>query len=166
MVKGVEACSIPEQGLLRRYANAHDFVDCYVVGVDRSVSLEQFVFAFYTTWLFKLERFVLRLVSKPSTDAHAQQLAAGSSDRFSAWDVEARAPEQLLMRDFRGNTRSWFMIAKCGGATRLYFGSAVIARTSTPQRRPVLGKRFRMLLAFHRLYSRLLLSAAEARLRR
>jgi len=51
--------------------------------------------AFYTTLVFKLERLILKLaVSRPSTDAQAKQLAAGSIDEFSAWHVEARSENQ------------------------------------------------------------------------
>ena len=40
------------------------------------ISFPEFVFAFYTTLLFKLERLILKwTVSKPSTDAQARQLA-------------------------------------------------------------------------------------------
>ena len=67
--------------------------------------------AFYTTWLFRLERWILRLaVARPSTDEEAHQLARGEREAFAAWSVEARAPDQLLMCDFTGRTRSWLMV--------------------------------------------------------
>jgi len=117
--------------------------------------------------LFKLERVILKwLVAKPSTDQQAEELARGGRDSFAAWTVEASAPNQLLMRDFLGNTRSWLMVEPRheGGVTRLYFGSAVVphANRKTGQRR--LGFGFRALLGFHRRYSRALLTAARARL--
>lgn len=117
--------------------------------------------AFYTTWLFRLERWILRhMVGRPSTDQEARQLARGERDAFAAWSVEARAPGQLLMRDFTGRTRSWLMVAPAAGTdgTRLYFGSVVV---------PVPGARLRgPLIGFHKCYSRMLLGAAARRLAR
>jgi hypothetical protein len=56
-------------------------------------------------------------------------------------------------------------IAGNGSATRLYFGSAVLpTRTKSGEAR--MSAAFTALLGFHRLYSRLLLAAAVARLSR
>ncbi len=67
----------------------------------------------------------------------ATQLSRGERQSFAAWKVEASAPNQLLMCDFLGNTRSWLMIEPRddGGATRLYFGSAIVPRTDSSGRR-------------------------------
>ena len=121
----------------------------------------QYVEAFYTTWLFKLERWILKwALSRPSTDAQARELAAGALERFSAWRVEGRADNQLLMRDeFTGRTHSWLMTEARAGGTRLYFGSVVLRRGDGR-----LGGSFGLLLGFHKLYSRLLLGAARRRL--
>ena len=160
----IQACSIPTDGLLRSYLTEHGFADCYSTGLDAVVSHEQFVTAFYTTWLFKLERWILRwAVSKPSTDTDAERLAKGFSDSFAAWRVEARSENQLLMCDFLGNTRSWFMVASQHGRTQLYFGSAIVPRDDPKTGERTLGWTFRALLGFHRLYSKLLLSAARSR---
>src|SRR5262245_40083752 len=102
--------SLPAHSLLQRYA-IDGYADCYVADIAGAISHAQFVEAFYTTWLFKLERRVLQwLVARPSTDLEARELALGTRDRFAAWSVEARAPEQLLARDFQGNTCSWLMV--------------------------------------------------------
>ena len=158
---------LPEHALLARYAGDGGYTDCYVTDLPGNFSQAEYVAAFYTTWLFKLERVILKwLVAKPSTDQQAEELARGGRDSFAAWTVEASAPNQLLMRDFLGNTRSWLMVEPRheGGVTRLYFGSAVVPRADrkTGQRR--LGFSFRALLGFHRRYSRALLTAARARL--
>ncbi len=131
----------------------------------------EFVTAFYVTPLFRLERWLLAfLVARPSTDAEAKALASGNRDSFAAWNVEGRADDQLLMCDFRGRTRSWLMIARIGGGdssgTRLYFGSAVIPTIHRQSGRYTLGFAYRALLGFHKLYSRMLLRAASARLTR
>lgn len=126
------------------------------------MSQAEYVEAFYTSGVFKLERLILKLlVARPSTDQQARELAAGQRDSFAAWRVEARAPDQLLMYDFRGRTRSWLSVS----GTRLYFGSAVVPVASSSPRKAGLGFVFTALLGFHRLYSRVLLHAAVRRLR-
>jgi hypothetical protein len=108
------------------------------------------------------------LVAKPSTDTQAAQLAAGTRSSFAAWNVEARSTDQLLMSDFKNRTRSWLMAGSApGGAiagTRLYFGSAVVPARSAQSGRQSFGAGFRLLLGFHKLYSRALLFAARSRL--
>jgi len=157
---------LPDHALLARYAGNGSYTDCYATDLPGAYSHAEFVAAFYTTWLFKLERAILEwLVARPSTDEEAAELARGGRQAFAAWTVEASAPNQLLLRDFLGNTRSWLMVEPRhdGGVTRLYFGSAVVAR-ATRDGRPRLGFSFRALLGFHRRYSRALLAAARARL--
>ena len=147
------------------------YADCYVTEVGRHVSHAEYVEAFYTTVLFKVERLLLAwFVSKPSTDAEAGQLAAGTLNSFAAWRVEARSANQLLLSDFQGRTRSWLMVtAGEDGAvedTRLYFGSAVVPVASAQSGTRTLGRGFRLLLGLHKLYSRALLFAARSRLAR
>ncbi len=154
---------LPDAALLRACTGPGGYADCYVTELPRAVSHAQYVEAFYTTWLFKLERWILGwAVARPSTDAQARQLAAGTLDAFAAWSVEQRAPDQLLLRDMFGRTRSWLMVEPLpAGGTRLYFGSGVGSRKDGK-----LGGTFNLLLGFHKLYSRLLLGAARRRLQR
>ncbi len=159
-MSAVESLALPERALLARYLDTGAYTDCYSLSLECAVSQAEYVEAFYTSWIFKLERIILKwLAAKPSTDAEAKLLAAGTIHAFAAWTVEDRSPDQLLMCDFQGNTRSWFMtepVGREGGrATRLYFGSAVV---------PVHRAPFRALLGFHKLYSRVLLRAAARRL--
>jgi hypothetical protein len=155
-------CALPPGTLLEKYAGGRGCTDCYATEVERAVTQAQYVEAFYTTWVFRLERLILKwAVSRPSTDAQAMRLAEGSLDTFAAWSVEARAPDQLLLCDLYGRTRSWLMAAPAGeGRTRLYFGSAVVPRKGQTG----LGGRYRALLGFHKRYSKILLRAARARL--
>jgi hypothetical protein len=165
-VNAITTPPLPEHALLARYAGNGSYTDCYATDLPGGFSHAEFVAAFYTTWLFKLERAILQwLVAKPSTDDEAAQLAGGGRRSFAAWTVEASAPNQLLMCDFLGNTRSWLMVEPHhdGGVTRLYFGSAVVAREADDGTAR-LGFGFRALLGFHRRYSRALLAAARARL--
>jgi len=167
MSAAISTASLPPFALLDRYTGANGYTDCFVADVPGEFTHAEFVAAFYTTWLFRLERVILKwLVARPSTDDEARQLAQGERDAFAAWTVEARAPNQLLMCDFLENTRSWLMVEQHagGGATRLYFGSAIVARANARTGRRRLGLRFRALLGFHRRYSRALLRAAGTRL--
>jgi hypothetical protein len=164
----IHACELPAGALLRKYLNAGSYADCYVTELAAPVSHAAYVEAFYTTAVFGVERWLLaRLVSRPSTNAQARALAGGTLDAFAAWTVEGRAANQLLMCDIAGRTRSWLMVAHNDAPgpqrTRLYFGSAVVpARRSGAS--SGLGLTFRALLGFHKLYSRVLLRAASARL--
>ena len=164
----ISACALPAGALLDRYRGGDGFADCYATELPRAVSHAEFVEAFYTTALFKLERFVLRVfLARPSSDLEAARLARGEVDAFAAWSVEDRAPDQLLLADVAGRTRSWLMVAPAGigsTGTRLYFGSAVVARRSTRPGRPRMGFVFHALLGFHKLYSKALLRAARSRL--
>ena len=168
-LSSIQPCSLPGDALLNAYRTSGAFTDCYATDIDASVSHRQFVAAFYTTPLFKLERVILKwAVSKPSSDDDAQQLAAGEVDTFAAWRVEKRSENQLLLCDLHGRTRSWLMVAPLkkdrGPATRLYFGSAVVPERSGTTEEPTLGFGFRALLGFHQMYSKALLSAAKSRL--
>jgi hypothetical protein len=165
-MSAVRRCEPPANALTRPHLSAGEYVDCYFTDLAQPVTFARFVEAFYTTAIFKTERLILRLVSRPSTDAEAAQLARGERESFAAWSVASRAPDQLLLRDFTGRTYSWLMVAATDpGGTRLYFGSVVTrvrdARTGAESLGPVHGR----LLGFHKLYSRLLLSAAARKLR-
>ena len=168
----IEKSELPADALLQRYSKMEGaYIDCYSTEVVGAISLPEFVTAFYTTPLFKLERFILKTAAgKPSTDQQVGELVRWETDKFAAWTVEARAADQLLMRDNWGKTRSWFMTAPQSSegknATRLYFGSAVIPARSTKNAKPSIGSTQQALLGFHKLYSRALLSAARSRLRR
>jgi hypothetical protein len=152
---------LPPGALLAKYVREGAYTDCYVTDIAGAVSHAQYVEAFYTTAVFKLERLILKwAVSKPSTDGEARQLAAGTRDAFAAWRVEGRAGNQLLLCDLSDRTRSWLMVVPEGGRTQLYFGSAVVPG----RRRKSLGFGFRALLGFHKLYSAVLLYAAKSRL--
>ena len=167
----IHRCDLPSDALLSRYLHGDAYADCYVTTLASRISHAQYVEAFYTTALFKVERLLLAwLLAKPSTDAQAAQLAAGTLDSFAAWSVEARTVNQLLLCDFQGRTRSWLMVATVenNGSeyTRLYFGSAVVPVSSARSGKQSLGLVFRLLLGFHKLYSRALLFAARSRLAR
>ena len=164
----VERAPLPGNALLAAYAESGAYTDCYCTHAGGDVSLSDYVAAFYTTWLFKVERVLIKwFASLPSTDAEAVRLASGETKRFAAWNVERRTEQQLLLIDINERTRSWLMVEPASGdsGTRLYFGSAVIPEeTDDGEKR--LGTVFRLLLGFHKVYSVLLLRAARAKLQR
>lgn len=164
---------VPEDALLKTYRGGPHpelwgaYGDCFSVPVDRPVSLAEFVTAFYTAPVFRIERLILRLlVGWPSSDEDARQVAAGLRDSFAAWRVGERTETQLLMCDQYDQTRSWFRVTPQGAAgTLLQFGSAVAARRSANGALRM-SSAFSTLLWFHVLYSRILLRSAWRRLHR
>lgn len=145
------------------------YTDCYSTSINEQVSLADFVLAFYTTPVFRLERIILKYLARaPSTDAEARLLAQGSIESFAAWRTEQRSEEQLLMCDVSGRTRSWFMVDQTQNGdqpgTLLRFGSAVVPKENRSTGELELGIGFSALLGFHRLYSIVLLSSARRRL--
>ena len=166
----IESCPLPDKALLRKYARSGAYTDCYRTEASGTVTHAQYVRAFYTTLIFKLERVVLKwTVSKPSSDAQVNRLADGTTDTFAAWHVEERCENQLLLSDFKGRTKSWLMVLSVGTEdsrkTRLYFGSAVIPVQNVTTGKTSLGAVYQALLGFHKIYSEILLYSARSRLK-
>ncbi len=163
----IRACELPPDALLGKYQGAGGYADCYVSEIAGQVTQAEYVEAFYTTAVFKVERQLLAwFVSRPSTDVQARELATGNASSFAAWSVEGRSANQLLLCDFQNRTRSWLMSEPCSAGTRLYFGSAVVPAVSRRTGTASMGPVFAALLGFHKLYSRVLLRAAITRLAR
>lgn len=168
---------VPESSLLKTYrggerpASWGAYCDCFSVSIDQRVTLAQFVAAFYTTPVFKLERLVLRVLLRiPSNDEQARALAAGTCNHFAAWRVGARTETQLLMCDVRGHTRSWFAVSALSGdakaQTLLQFGSGIASTLNPKTGHPEMSRGFHWLAGFHVRYSHVLLLAAKRRLQK
>jgi hypothetical protein len=161
--------AVPEDALLKTYRGGPrperwgSYGDCFSVGIDRVATLADFVFAFYTSPVFRIERLMLRaLVGAPSSDVEARGLADGSAASFAVWYVGDRTATQLLMCDRYERTRSWFRVVPSdGGATLLQFGSAVAAAPAGRAATGMPATGFRLLLGFHVAYSQVLLHAAK-----
>lgn len=164
-------CDIPHGSLLAIYAEAPtvgtvpNYCDCYSTRIEASVSLQDFVYAFYTSRAFSIERKLLALrLRVPSADEDARSLATGQCNRFSAWCVENRRDDEVLLRFPESNTASWLMVrpnpGKGAGGTELLFGSVVFPKS--PDTR--FGVVFHALTGFHRFYSALLLRSARKQL--
>jgi hypothetical protein len=166
---------LPSDALILTYGGgAHperwgNYADCFAVHVRRNVALSDFVFAFYTSRLFRIEALILRIaLGAPSGKTSARALADGRADKFAAWYVAQRTETQLLMCDRYERTRSWFRVVPlAGGGTQLLFGSALaksdVQRAGTQQKAHS-PQGFRLLLWFHVVYSQALLRCATANL--
>ena len=149
---------VPTDALLQRYVGrAGCYTDCFAVTLPRQVVLPEFITAFYTTWLFGLERAVLAVaLRRRIRNSDVAALASGTTDRFAAWTVEARQKDQILLCDITGSTRSFLAVeAAAHGGTRLLFGSAVV-----PSKSGELSRVVKLLTPLHQFYSRSLLRTA------
>ena len=158
---------LPSNALSATYKTQGAFVDCYYSEIAKDVSLDEYIQAFYTTPLFKLERSLLSLATfKRANDDGAVELSLGKSDHYSIWTVEGRESNQIMLLDFSGNTRSWLMVEdkKNEMGTRLYFGSVVVPKDRKNNGQASLGKLFHFFGSFHKIYSKALLSAAYRKL--
>jgi hypothetical protein len=161
--------AVPDDSLLRTYRGGarpdcwRGSGDCFAVSVDRVVSLAEFVFAFYTSPIFRIERLLLGIFAgAPSTDTEARLLAEGSGMSFAIWRVGERTATQLLMCDRYERTRSWFRVVPLkDGKTLLQFGSAVASRSGDRPGSRMRVSPFYLLLKVHVVYSQLLLHAAK-----
>ncbi len=157
------AVAVPRDALLAGYVDRDGtYTDCFEVMHPMEADLSAFIEAFYSTWLFRLERVVLSVaLRKRITHSDVKALAQGA-DHFAVWQVEKRDEAQILLCDNAGATRSFLAVApKDGGVTRLLFGSAVIARTDG-----TLAPIVRISTPLHRFYAKSLLRLAERKLRR
>ena len=156
------ACDVPAGTLLHEYVQQH-YSDCYSTTVQSNVDLARFIIAFYNSNGFRPERILLGLAfGRHADNQSTADLAADKTQKFSAWEVEKRLANEILLADISGATRSWLMVeALSSGITRLYFGSAVVRKSGDEGRRPLL---FRALMPFHRIYSRVLLGSAVSEL--
>ena len=158
------ASELPDEALLQRYRHDGSYTDCYRMDVPRHITMPEYIATFYTTPLFKIERGILALVAgKSSSDEAAHHLAQGHTTNFAAWSVEDRANNQLLLRDFLGRTRSWLMVEPGQTSTRLYFGSAVVPKSISASGKASFGLAFHALHAFHHMYTKALMRAAQSK---
>lgn len=159
------ASDLPDGALLQRYKRDGSYTDCYYMDMPRNISMPEYISAFYTTPVFRVERKILALaVGKHSSDEAAYNLAQGHETNFAAWSVEDRSNNQLLLCDFLGRTRSWLMAEPRQSLTRLYFGSAVVPKSKSAVGKASFGLAFHALYGFHHLYTKALMRAAQSKL--
>lgn len=164
----IEKSAVPANSLLASYTG-NGYTDSYRTELTGHISMEDYVYKFYTSSLFKLERFILTWsVRKPSTDTQAKEISEGNTNKFAAWTLEDRRENELLMRDMADHTRSWFMVNHLGTKespkTQLYFGTGISPSPRRKNEKPSIGFFFNVLLPFHKVYSVLLLYFAKRQL--
>jgi hypothetical protein len=160
-MKQVIELQIPDGSLIAQQAELFGYyTDCYGIELGHAATLPEFISAFYTTPLFRLERLILSLTPRGRMkDADVMALSSGESGRMAVWKVEARRDCEILLS--AGRTKSWLMVAPSQSGSQLFFGSVVVPEP--PKREggsPRLGPVFDSLLSAHRIYSRLLLGSA------
>lgn len=160
----ITALPLPPDSLLARHMIAGDYGDCFVAEVAGTVTLQRFIAAFYSSGTFTPERVFLGLIGRGADAWDIAALAEGHSTRFAAWTVEAREGDEILLRDFMGETRSWLKVEPHpdGTATRLLFGSGVGRSKGDGKSKgsPIGRAIFAALTPLHRLYARALLAGA------
>lgn len=160
----IESIAVPPDSLLAGFGPPSAYRDCFRREVPGEVSLEQLIERFYCSTVFRPERIVLGLIGKGASNADAESLARGVTERFAAWTVVKRRDPtrsssgaiaqqggEILLQDFRGTTASWLSVQPRERTTLLLFGSWV----GEPDRGIV-----KALMPFHRWYSRVLLRGA------
>ena len=146
---------LPAGSLLARHRGTECYRDAFLASVPGTITLEDFIAAFYASAAFLPERKVLSLIGRGASPSDIAALAAGRTSNFAAWSVEAREADQILLRDFQDRTCSWLQVEPQDDSTRLWFGSGVRHPDSAV---------FRALMPAHRWYARQLLAGAVRRL--
>lgn len=144
----VLACPVPPGSLLAEFGSSTAYRDCFACEVPGLVTLPELIERFYCSPAFRPERLALGLIGRGASNADVHALASGEVQSFAAWNVVERRSQEILLQDFQQATASWLSVRPGEGTTTLLFGSWV----DRPDRGPV-----RLLMPFHRFYSRVLL---------
>lgn len=146
------SCEVPEGSLLAQYGGAGHYRDCFCREVPGELTLAQYIERFYSSMAFAPERVILVLIGHAKGwDASAdaiRALARGEAERFGAWELVERRPEQILLLSKDTNTANWLSVQPRGANTRLLFGSWVGGIEQSG---------WRVMLAAHVWYSKVLL---------
>ncbi|NRB30287.1 MAG: hypothetical protein HRU27_06805 [Rhizobiaceae bacterium] len=161
-VMSLASGSEPEGAFISQYSTTlGGYSDCYYIDIQKDVALSDYILAFFSTPIFRMERLILNLVpSGRSNEQCVLDLAAGTGDKIAGWKTEKRDDSQLLLAVGDGPIRTWLMVQGSPYSettTRLYFGSAVLPTGMTKEGHPKLAIVFRLFAGLHIFYSRLLL---------
>lgn len=171
-VRAVALETLPHRASILRYRLPGNYVDCFGATLRGTIGVEQLLASFLTAPAFRPERWLLACaLDMRSGDGEAQALARGDRQAFAAWSVEERDAEQVLLCDFLGHTRSWFMTepgSEPGGGivTRVRYGTAIVRRDMHGVAHWGWSLAFWPLLPLHRLYARILLASTLGRITR
>jgi hypothetical protein len=144
---------IQPEGLLSKIEEAAQYKDAFDIPKPQTKEnneLEHYIRAFYTSPLFKLERFIISLTGNHVTDDYINNLRFKVGDKLILWEVIGRKDNEVLFRWKYGsaNGLTWLSVKD----NKLQFGSGV-------------GHDVNLVAAMaHRLYSRLLIYSASKNL--
>ncbi len=162
----IRKTTLPAHAMLSRYADGTaSYTDCFAYDYAGPVDLENFLNAFFNSWVFRLERFILKAAARVTiSDEDTANFAAARSDRMGLWTAQDRDESQVLTIVGQGPIHSWWMVEPKGERTRLYFGSAIRPMTAKDgsQRMNPAAKYGGLP---HRIYARILLAVAARKLR-
>jgi hypothetical protein len=163
----VIATTLPKSACLNDYEHhAGVYTDCFQTELPKGGTLESYINAFFNTWLFRIERMILNTAAKKLvSDEDIARLAQGTSNTMSAWQVERRDADQILLEVPQTPIRTWLMRSGEGEKTQLYFGSAILPDAVDRNGNAKMPFLFHALLGFHKLYARALLFSAKRALR-
>lgn len=155
-----QAVEVPESGF-------KGSADCFRLDVPGHVPIERFAHAFFTSWLFKLERLVLPVAT---TDDLAKDFAYSRVNEFAIWTAKERTDSELLAvwaeQHSPASGATWMRVVhgkddEGKPKTCLEFGSA-IAPGDMPYQKAVMA----VAVPLHLAYSGLLLGAAAGNIDR
>ncbi|WP_299989607.1 hypothetical protein [uncultured Ruegeria sp.] len=168
-MRQVEEHSIPEGSLLHQFAKRPGYhADAFVAHVGFVPSQSEYIMAMFDSPVFRIERALLALAAfKPSFAKDVAALALVENDQIACWKTVQRTQQELQMKVEKGRVRTWLMVEPAqGGASKLWFGSAIVPKPAQTGKAGGIGFVFRTLMGFHKLYSRVLLRAAIRGLKR
>ncbi|MFT6557059.1 hypothetical protein [Sneathiella sp.] len=162
-----EKTNIPDSSYMQVYDKTPGCqTDAFCFKVDFSVSLEHFIHAFFDSPIFRLERLLIRILTRKQAGLiQVKKLASGTEKTFAVWQVAKRSNREILMKVGTGPIRSWLAAyPDQEGRTSLYFGSAVLPTKGGKNGSQQVGFLFQATAWFHEFYSRLLLQSAAKNL--
>lgn len=164
----IQTGPLPTDAFLHEVSSGPEiYADCFYADLSRTVTLPQYIRAFFDSAVFRMERVILTyFLSSPSSKADVQALACGTGTRLAAWQVTKRGETQILLSIPSGPVRTWLMVQDLGAdapRSRIYFGTALVPKTDESGA-PQLSASYRHFTGLHRFYSKLLLSQALHRL--
>lgn len=165
----VEERDSPKDSLLHQYTEKPGcHADAFMAEINFTPSLKDYITAMFGSPVFRIERVLLAVAAAtPTFKKDLTAFALAEKDSFALWKTMERSDQELLMEVEKGRVRTWLMVEPTEGETsKLWFGSAIVPKTTPSREVGDIGFTFKALMGFHKLYSRILLLAAIRGLKR
>jgi len=161
----IQATEIPSSALLYGHVERGEYADAFYTDITYSADLSEYIRAFYSSRVMRVERFILKFIGKPSSADQVEKLATGEISELAVWSVAERRKNEILLPDSYDRTCSWLMVSyPSTGKTRLHFGTGVHRMRQQGEGATSLNLFFRATIGFHLLYSKVLLRSARNQL--